>query len=63
MPTGQELEDFITDRIDKETNEMLELVGGGGNHDDREAESPEELGVMGKCCGSHCVPCKNVLQD
>lgn len=60
MLTREELEELITDGIDRETNEMLKLAMGGGYHG-REAESAEELAVMDEHSGTDCVSGKDIL--
>lgn len=62
MPTADELEMIVTNRIDKETELMLGLSEGGVIHG-RKAKSPEELGAMAEHCGADCISCENVLQD
>lgn len=60
MPTKEELEDLITNRIDTETHEMIELIKGGGINGGQ-TESTEKLGAMAERCGADCISGKDIL--
>lgn len=60
MLTREELEELVTDGIDRETSEMLKLTEGGKHHG-RETESVEELGIVDEHCGSCGVSGKDIL--
>lgn len=59
MPTGEELEELITQQIDKDSVEMIELMRGGVIHG-RKTESPEIMGAVGECCRTGCVSGQDV---